>query len=37
MLKLNGSVNVGFCQGILKGPIKPIGPNVASVRIKLIQ
>lgn len=33
MLKLNGSVNVGFCQGILKGPIKIIGSNVASVRI----
>lgn len=36
MLKLNGSVNVGFCQGILKGPIKVIGPNVASVRIHVI-
>lgn len=36
MLKLNGSVNVGFCQGILKGPIKIIGSNVACVRIHVI-
>lgn len=36
MLKLNGSVNVGFCQGFLKGPIKVIGPNVACLRIQVI-
>ena len=36
MLKLNGSVNVGFCQGVLKGPIKIIGSNVACVRIQVI-
>lgn len=35
-MKLNGSVNVGFCQGILKRPIKIIGVDTAVVKIKVI-
>ena len=35
-MKLNGLVNVGFCQGILKGPIKIIGSDVACVKILVI-
>lgn len=36
MLKLNGSVNVGFCQGILKRPIKVIGTDVVAVKIHVV-
>lgn len=36
MLKLNSSVNVGFCQGILKEPVKVIAPDVAAARILVI-
>ena len=36
MLKLNGSVNIGFCQGILKRPIKIIGADTAALKIRVI-
>ena len=36
MLKLNGSVNVGFCQGVLKRPIKVIGTDVVAVKIYVV-
>lgn len=35
-MKFNSSVNVGFCQGILKRPIKIIGADTVSVKIRVI-
>lgn len=35
-MKFNSSVNIGFCQGILKRPIKIIGADAVSVKIRVI-
>lgn len=35
-MKFNSSVNIGFCQGILKRPIKIIGADTVSVKIRVI-
>ncbi len=33
MLKLNGSVNCGFCQGITRGPVRVVAPDVVSLTV----